>query len=100
MAFRAGEREAVQSGLEGGSGFGTGLFVEEIGAFEADGGFAGLNWREFGHFEPSHGVVEIFAVAAEDGLDLQGEAFVGAARDFRAKGASRTFEKIGSAHDG
>ena len=99
MAFRAGEREAVQSGLEGGSGFGTGLFVEEIGAFEADGGFAGLSWREFGHFEPSHGVVEIFAVAAEDGLDLNSEAFVSAAGDLCAKGASGTFEKIGAAHD-
>jgi len=99
MAFRAGEREAVQGDLERGSGFGAGLFVEEIGTFEPDGCFARLSWREFRHFDPSHGVVKIFAVAAEDGLDLNSEAFVSAAGDLCAKGASGTFEKIGAAHD-
>ena len=99
VALSAGESEAIQGGLKSGSGFGPWLFVEKAGAFEAVSCFAGWHWREFGHFEPGYRVVQVFAVAAEDGLDLNGKAFVSASGDLCAKGASGTFEKIGAAHD-
>ena len=92
-----GAGQSAEEGLEGrGSAKGGGL-ARWFGPERATQAAAEFGGRG-GNSEAGDGVVEFVAVEAEDGLDEEVEAAVGAAGDLGAVAAPGAFKPVGSAH--